>query len=218
MGTESGSEASKSQKAGALFALERLEQLDFALALLAPLWSQRELSSEAAVWLIDRALRSNNPRLQNDAATILFDNAALLWTDTGIEFPQSVSGRWDSSLPIEARFNVLNALLEALLSVPPAKWQKEPLAGAIFILHTVRETETDDTIRANAIVALDALLCTEYVKGTVVMGQEVLRLEKLRVEIGAAASTSRKEATDDAVERSDRLRDYTAQGSRDSKP
>lgn len=68
-----GASAPGERQAGALFVLASapLQQLDLALALLSEHWGSGAISSSAAIWVIDRALREPDPQMQSQAAWIL---------------------------------------------------------------------------------------------------------------------------------------------------
>ena len=71
LATDEGKKTLPTQQAGALFVLADLKHLSFALELLGEMWGEADISPSAACWLIDKCLRSNDEKLQEEAAAIL---------------------------------------------------------------------------------------------------------------------------------------------------
>lgn len=86
--------APKAQKAGALLALAKLGQIDFALSLLDELWRKDEVETSTAVWLINQSLKSDDLNTQNDGAEILDSYATRLAIAGHMRWPDHVRGRW----------------------------------------------------------------------------------------------------------------------------
>lgn len=100
---EDGRESPPQRQAGSLFVLASLGQLDFALALLDEIWPRGGISVRAANWVVDKALTSDDPRLQIAGSEVLMANARALATPEGIELPQCASLDWPSSSHYFAR-------------------------------------------------------------------------------------------------------------------
>ena len=185
--TEAGIETPKSQKAGALFALANLEQLDFALALLEQLWPNGEIDTTSATWLIDQGLNSERELTQRTAAHILNFNAHRLTTASGgVEFPSSLLEAWNPSLEFNAKALVLMAMTTALLSKPLVDWRKTAYHQIVVFLERIRVTDPDGRINAAAAVCLDALI-PAYPEGyRIFLPDGYLSIDKIKTDIAAS--------------------------------
>jgi hypothetical protein len=160
MSTGSGAPADATQKAGALFALASLGQLDFALALLGRLWPQREVDNLTALWLLDRALTSERAH-QDTAVELMRENVARL-THSGSEFdwPASIGIRWPAHLSMYARELLLDVTARVVLAIPCLDWSIGHLRGVVALLHSALTTDAHVRIRGNSALLLHELLAT----------------------------------------------------------
>jgi hypothetical protein len=164
LATNDGTPSPPTQQAGALFALVHLGQLDLAVALLGEIWARRQISTPAAVWVADSALRSKIPRLQLAAATVVSSNAETLVT-TGLEFPDSVSLRWSTKMDLYARDALLEALVTSLVARDPDDWKLDTLNAYVVQFDVIRKAEARDKrgrhVWAGAVLGLGLLLFSE---------------------------------------------------------
>jgi hypothetical protein len=156
--TEDGKPALPTRQAGALFVLANLNQLDFAYALLGQVWTKREISPGAAVWVVNHLLVHGDKSLQVEAAVLLDANADTLATSAGYEYPDCVNLAWSNDLPAGAREYLVSALAKALVSQPLVDWDDESLNAMVVQLDLVRRIDKTPYIANGAIVCLDALL------------------------------------------------------------
>lgn len=156
--TENGREASPSRQAGALFVLGSLDQLDFALALLAEIWPKRDISPMAAVWVVNRALMSQDEQTQIDGALQLVSNADTLKDTSALscyEWPPYLS-RWTNDIAVIARENLLDALLKVLASKP--RWDPDCVNTFLLDFDQIRRIDDAPHIRDGAVLAMNLLL------------------------------------------------------------
>lgn len=162
LSTADGKDAPKTQQAAALFALEELDQLEFALILLQQIWAADGITTTGALWLIDRGLTAKGPKapeLQELAAEILGKNPEkLLDSDGGLEFPNSVAFQWNLDLNTRTRSAVLVVLLKALLERPRSLWSGRCLDGVLTMLYVVMVEDPEPRLRRDAALALEILL------------------------------------------------------------
>jgi len=159
--TASGEEAGKNQKAGALFALAELGQLEFALALLERMWPNQELASSSAIWLVNEGLKHPDANIQFKASALLKENSGLLKKLTNdFEWPDHLSWQWKPCLNVYARMQIFEALLNCLRSELPGKWSGEAQGRFIVFLHRMMSTDEEPGIAIGAARALHVLLDT----------------------------------------------------------
>lgn len=159
MGTASGEEAGNNQKAGALFALANLGQLEFALALLERMWPTQELASSSAIWLVNEGLKHPDANIQFKAAFLLKENSELLKRPTGdFEWPDHLSWQWRPDLNVYARNQIFDALLNCLRSDHPENWSGEARGRFIVFFHRMMSTDKDPWITTGAALTLHVLL------------------------------------------------------------
>lgn len=158
LGTDSGQDASSTQRAGALFALAKLEQLGFAIVLLESMLPQRRVDAHTAVWLINEALVSEPSGLQEQAAALLRDNSERLLVDGGdYLWPRCIDQKWNQELPSLAKESLLQALIDVSGRRCPSDWHPDTLIGIHNTLHCMR-SDSDSNIRAGASLASLAIL------------------------------------------------------------
>jgi len=119
------------RRAGALMALNSLGQTEFALGLLDEVWSQNSVPPTTAVLLIENALASIDPSLQNGAAATLRKHAErLLTSDGGFVWPKAVAV---DKLCLQAASWTLEALIRCLLARERDHWPAEPINDALVL-------------------------------------------------------------------------------------
>ena len=118
-------EGSQAERAGALFALTRLGESDFALHLLDRLWQDGEVDRETALWVINECLEEDSERTQALAATILRSNATKLPSkDGGLSVPSCLLNRWNAHQSEDTIFICVTTVCEALQARPIAEWNR----------------------------------------------------------------------------------------------
>jgi hypothetical protein len=207
---EGGNEAPPQRQAGALFVLASLGQLDFALALLSECWPARSISVHAANWVVDKALRSDDPRLQVTGAEVLLANAgAIAETPGQFELPQCASLDWPSSAHYFARGYTLQAILTAIAARPLGEWDDGLLNFFVVQLNQVRVLDPHPELQAGAIVALDIILESEKYEHPffdLYLPDGNLNVATLKVEIASLVPEARVRTSSAVTDLAERLR------------
>jgi hypothetical protein len=182
--TEEGQPATPTRQAGALFVLINLNQLDFAYALLGQIWTNREISPGAAVWVINQLLLNGSPSLQQGAAVLLYANADALATESDFEFPDCVTFRWRNDLPTGVREHLVAAILRCLLSKPRDAWDSGVINSVVAQLDLIRRTDDAPHVRGAAVLGLAALFETSAVKDDILLAPDgEIDVDQLKSEI-----------------------------------
>jgi hypothetical protein len=162
--TADGRYAVPARIAGSLAALVHLGHPVIAMRTLSAAWSEGKVDTATAVWLIGEVLRDPNTSRdsQVEAARLLLGHAAnLCRTEEGqegeFEWPQSLWSAWPQELPREARFDILFASTEVLLSRPKAWWGQRD-GWVVVLLHEALTRDEDDVLAECAAHLLAALI------------------------------------------------------------
>lgn len=178
--------ASSAESAGALFALTRLGQPHFALALLEELWPKDLIQTPSAIWVLNNALRSKEADVALIAVGVLESNVARLPDGQGGKnWPDDYAFEWRSEMPFLARGGMLSARVECLLSKPFDYWVRGTLNADIAFLSSCFRTESSPIIRQSAAAFL-AILLQIYdprEKNVVYLSTGELDIETVRGEI-----------------------------------
>ena len=183
--------APKAQKAGALLALAKLGQIDFALSLLDELWRKDEVETSTAVWLINQSLKSDDLNTQNDGAEILDSYATRLAIAGHMRWPDHVRGRCPSNITKpDISMHIIEALVKALISQPHEWWDSEEFYNVLFLFYSVISSELSNTTKASAGLFLDRLLDSPRVAkvspNTFMTPSGIVSPEEMKVEAGRA--------------------------------
>lgn len=158
MSVQNGVPAPAAQKAGALFALVTLNQMDFALALLERLWAAGEIDSPSAIWIVERALAAGRPA-QREAVHLLDTNVEkLLDTKQGFFWPSSIALRWNPGYPLYVRERLLVVLVKLLHARRRDEWELTFLLPVVVLLHSAMTLDAHPRVRAASAAALRRLL------------------------------------------------------------
>jgi len=162
-----GKPAHPATVAGALLALSSLDQTRLAVNLLHQLWPTDGVSGPIAALVLERALTSPDPALQNEGAVALLANVqhAMCATDDGralYSWPSSFDCAWRHSPPsLEARHMLLEAWLRLWiqtwnhLGFEPREYRREQFVRGLYVIY---RTEPDDDLRHTvALILLEAL-------------------------------------------------------------
>ncbi len=148
------------QRAGTLFVLSRLGHLDFALELLKVLWPSACVSPACAVRVLDCALRSGDAQLQEQAASLLRDNASRLLDLHGeYQWPLCVQGTLRDEHSFDTREALLIAILKMVVARPKQEWIQRPeyLVSVCVDLYAFVQDKTSE-IRVGATSAIMLIL------------------------------------------------------------
>jgi len=159
LSTSGGAPAPHGQKAGALFALASLNQLEFALTLLETLWAKDEIDAVSAVWLVNRGLKAGGD-LERTAVNILRDNVRKLHLGRGnFLWPETVSAPgWNPGLSLYSRELLLQMQYQIMLQLPYEEWDTGFLLSALIAFHTIATTEPNGGVRQGVVSGIDVLL------------------------------------------------------------
>lgn len=181
LNTSDGRPAPANQKAGALFALSSLGQLEFALMLLGLLWPADEIDAHTAVWLIDRAFQTTDPTLQICAMDILRANASKLPQRGGeVAWPISIGSTWKTDLALGAREWIVEIAVRMMISRPRKEWKIEYLRGLFALLYSVIESESHPRIRGESALILNELLDSGIVARVLFLASGNIYLDQVR--------------------------------------
>jgi hypothetical protein len=188
--TDQGEKATEARQAGALFVLSSLDQLDFSLALLTELWPAGDITTTAAVWVIDRALTSGDERLQVDAASLLSKHGKLLTaTARCFEWPACLTLKWRNDIHVFARENLLEALVKATASRPMEKWEDVCVNALVVQFNCIRETDDALHNKNGAALCMNLLLDSPFYAGQdvdLLLPSGPLSVARLRADIATA--------------------------------
>lgn len=190
LSSSDGAKSPSTQQAGALFALTQLNQTGLALALLAEVWPREDVSPEAALWVIDQALRSDDPIAQLEASNLYLENAARLRisNEAGFQIPACAVNEWPLRLPYFVRLNMIAAYIHALATGSRKEWSDSIVGGLIFAFNQIRMTDPAIEIRDAATMVLATLLkevTYDLLAGE--PGESPLDVEQLKEEIQVEA-------------------------------
>lgn len=167
--------------ASGLLVLTRLDQVGLAVTLLVDLWTEENprISSEAAILVIDAALRSTTPTTQLVAAEILCRNATRLDPCQSLHWPSSLEGRWNPDFSGRTKLLIIEALADMMLTAPA---NEAALRAVAVRLYAVWDAEIgDDRVRGCVGKLLKALLPQLELLGycNFMHGNREVRLEQL---------------------------------------
>lgn len=205
LATSDGRTAPPTQQAGALFTLVRLGQLDLALPLLREIWPRGEISSSAAVSVVDEALRSGDEALQRNGAWIVAANAPRLRDERACwDFPESVSLRWTTDLHVYAREGLLEALIGALVSAAPTDWPRGCTNAFLVQFDAIRKVDDREHLRAGAVLAMHLILNSHRYAGVefeLIVSEGSVNIGPLREAMSMLVPGARPQASEGNIER-----------------
>jgi hypothetical protein len=151
--------ASSAESAGALFALTRLGQAHFALALLEELWPKSQIGSPSAVWVINSCLQSKDLDSGYRAAVALQGNVARLPDGAGGKsWPADYELEWPNEISFLARYAVLQARIECMVSKPFDYWDANVINADVVALTNCFRTDASPILKQSAAAFLAVLL------------------------------------------------------------
>lgn len=192
--TDEGQKATPTRQAGALFVLSSLDQLDFSLALLTEIWPDGDISPTAAIWVIDRALGSDDERIQVEAATLLAKNAARLTSGVRcFEWPACITRNWSNDMHISARERLLEALIKLMASQSADEWEDVCVNTLLVQFNCIRQIDKARYLRSGAAFCLELLLDSKfYADGvhSLRLPSGLLNVADLRTEVKATLAAA----------------------------
>ncbi|WP_406352620.1 hypothetical protein [Streptomyces sp. NBC_00658] len=135
--TESG-HVHPAAMASGLLALTELDYADLAVALLVDLWSEEDqegevrISDEAAILVIDAALRSTCLNAQLVAAELLCRHAPRLKVCQSLHWPSAVDGRWNPAFKPKTKLLIVEALVRMTTTSEPDEGALRSVAVRLY--------------------------------------------------------------------------------------
>ncbi len=159
LSTSSGGVVPDIQKAGVLFTLATLDQLDLAITLLRAMVEKDAIDMNSAVVLIDRTLKSNDELCQEMAAEILDTwPDKLLISKGNALFPACAVREWNPKVSVEARFKVARAWVKLITARLYKKWEKQCLISFFATLYEILIKDTDERLKLFVGLCLNKVL------------------------------------------------------------
>lgn len=146
-------QVSSASVASSLLALTKLDNIDLAVALLVDFWIpgvEDKISDEAAVLVVDAALRSGRPNAQLVGAELLCRNSAYLDPCQSTHWPSYIDGCWDPRFGPKTRLLLIDALTRMAISKVPVN--ENALRSVAVRLYGIYKGEPE-TSRARGCVA-----------------------------------------------------------------
>jgi len=193
--TDQGKKATEARQAGALFVLSSLDQLDFSLALLTELWPAGDVTTTAAVWVINRALTSGDEQLQVDAASLLSKHGKLLTaTARCFEWPTCLTLKWTNDIHVLARESLLEALVKTTASRSLEEWEDTCVNALVVQFNCIRENDDALHNKNGAALCMNVLLDSPLYAGQdvdLLLPSGPLSVIRLRADVAAAVDAIR---------------------------
>lgn len=144
--------------ASSLLALTKLDNVDLAVALLVDFWLPGEgrMSDEAAILVVDAALRSGKPNAQLVAAEVLCRNSAHLDPCQSTHWPSYIDGCWNPGFGPKTRLLLIDALTRMAINKVPVN--ENALRSVAVRLYGIYAGEPEDSNAKGCIATLIAAL------------------------------------------------------------
>lgn len=145
--------------ASSLLALTKLDNADLAVALLVDFWEPRiegRISTEAAILVVDAALRSGKPSAQLVAAELLCRNSRCLDPCASLQWPSFIDGCWSPAFGPKTKLLLIDALTHMTLEKKPVN--EGALRSIAVRLYGIFKFDKDDNFRGCIATLINALL------------------------------------------------------------
>jgi hypothetical protein len=145
--------------ASSLLALTKLDNADLAVALLVDFWEpgiEGKISTEAAIQVVDAALRSKKRSAQLIAAELLCRNSKHLDSCQSLHWPSLIDGCWNASFSPKTKLLIVDALTLMTLAKNPAN--EGSLRSIAVRLYGIFDGDADGNIRGCIATLIKALL------------------------------------------------------------
>jgi hypothetical protein len=150
---------SSASVASSLLALTKLENVDLAVALLVDFWlpgSEDMISDEAAILVVDAALRSGRPNAQLVAAEVLCRNSTHLDPCQSTHWPSYIDGCWNPRFGPKTRLLLIDALTRMAIHKKPIN--ENALRSVAVRLYGVYKGEPENSNARGCVATLIAAL------------------------------------------------------------
>jgi hypothetical protein len=151
---------SSASVASSLLALTRLDNVGLAVALLVDFWlpaaKEKRISDEAAILVVDAALRSGKPNAQLVAAEVLCRNSKHLDPCQSTHWPSYIDGCWDPRFGPKTRLLLIDALTRMAIAKVPVN--ENALRSVAVRLYGIYKGEPEDSNVRGCVATLIAAL------------------------------------------------------------
>jgi hypothetical protein len=164
-----GPYANSAKITGALAALVHLGHPIVAMRTLGAAWADKAVDAASAVWLINEILEGEDIQGHLEAATLLDIHAPELCAQTPgmFSWPLSIEFKWPTSMRLNTRIHLLNAVLVTLTSKSIRWWSDGGRAGwALSLLDEAVQHDPDDGMRAEAATAARRIISVVNLRTT----------------------------------------------------
>ena len=197
--------------ASSLLALTKLDNADLAVALLVDFWSpdaKRRISDEAAVLVVDAALRSQKPNAQVVAAELLCRNAERLDPCQSLHWPSSIDGCWNSKFSPKVTLLLVEALITMTMHKDPAT--KAALRSIVVRLYGIYHGDHRKRVKGCVATLIQALLEALHTLGykNFMQGTEEVTLRALEKAAKKARPNKDEYLAGIVTERSEELKEW----------
>jgi hypothetical protein len=197
--------------ASSLLALTKLDNADLAVALLVDFWSpgtEKKISPETAILVIDAALRSARHSAQLVAAELLCQNAKSLDPCKSLQWPSFIDGCWNENFSPKTKILLVDALTRMTLAKDPST--PAALRSIAVRLYGIFDGDHDRNVRGCIATLICALLpaLREQKYKNFMQGSKIVMLSDLQ-----SVEDSAKPNDDDYLaqmvkKRADQLREW----------
>jgi hypothetical protein len=145
--------------ASSLLALTKLDNVDLAVALLVDFWLpgiEDRISDEAAILVVDAALRSGRPNAQLVAAEVLCRNSAHLDPCQSTHWPSYIDGCWNPRFGPKTRLLLIDALTRMAITKDPVN--ENALRSVAVRLYGVYKGEPENSNARGCVATLISAL------------------------------------------------------------
>jgi hypothetical protein len=145
--------------ASSLLALTKLDNVDLAVALLVDFWLpgvEERISDEAAILVVDAALRSGKPNAQLVAAEVLCRNSTHLDPCQSTHWPSYIDGCWDPRFGPKTRLLLIDALTRMAIAKVPVN--ENALRSVAVRLYGIYKGEPEASSARGCVATLIAAL------------------------------------------------------------
>jgi hypothetical protein len=133
-----------------------------AMRCLSSAWNDNAVDADTGVWLISEVLKSGSDESKVDASGLLANMADKLPDEHqsgNISWPDALWDQWQTKIPEDGRFYILEAIVRTLLSRDRGWWGSSH-GWAVIALDEARLRDPSTTIKAEAALILKHVLDT----------------------------------------------------------
>ena len=159
LSTNSGKDVPETQRAGVLFILANLGLLDLAITVLDQMLAHDRIDAKSAVWVINKALESNDEKIQLEASSILRERYGKFLMKNGqCTFPRCFYLNWNTEMPLLARQEAAEALLKMITARSYRNWDSEIFNTLILTLIAIWKTEPEMRLKNGVGICLEKII------------------------------------------------------------